>query len=189
MRISLLMGKLEKNVNTACSATICLSSLNVLSYLENRFPRLNSFTLVQELILICIKAFQGFNCTKIFEKGVTKTFRQSSHLIEALNLTTVLSFFLEHCDSWPDNWWCQQKSGEEPWRAWENVSSDSLCVLSTLASPVTLHSGPTSLCNQTNSFYCTLGLTLGLTVITDISLHWSEKWCCQAPDTQDTANS
>ena len=73
MRISLLMGKLEKNVNTACSATICLSSLNVFSYLENRFPRLNSFTLVQELILICIKAFQGFNCTKIFEKGVTKT--------------------------------------------------------------------------------------------------------------------
>ena len=98
MRISLLMGKLEKNVNTACSATICLSSLNVFSYLENRFPRLNSFTLVQELILICIKAFQGFNCTKIFEKGVTKALpdRQSSHLIEALcvYLTTVLSFLL-----------------------------------------------------------------------------------------------
>ena len=42
-----------------CRNTICLSSPNVCSYLENRFLRLNSFTLVQELILICIKAFRG----------------------------------------------------------------------------------------------------------------------------------
>ena len=92
--IRIKMGKLVKNVNILCGKTICLSSWNVFSYLRNGFLRLDYFTLVLELILICMELFTSL----IVQKYLKENYQQRHWTIwqrKTIHLVHIFDFELQ----------------------------------------------------------------------------------------------